>query len=135
MLDIVVVAILLGAWSTPDAKPLPPTGTIKQPIQFNLAKTAPFRLNAGKGPYNYYVRLTDAATGTVVQEFFVRKAESASVRVALGRYHLEYAYGEQWEGDVRLFGSRTRKVKFPDPIPFRHEGGRALGMSVNLEPL
>ena len=134
-LDLVVVATLIGLWDFPAEGPLPSTGTMKQLIPLNPTMTAPLRLNAGNGPYNYYVIVSDAATGKVVQEVFVRRAETANVRVAPGRYRLEYVYGEKWEGNAWLFGSRTRRVKFPDPIQFKHEGGRGLGMSIDLEPL
>lgn len=124
---------------TPVATLMPLSSPLKLPRTALLAdhvkksRHIPFNVITEKSDtQNYYVKLFDAATGTVAYEFFVRGGSTLKGKVAPGTFLLRYATGKDWYGNDLCFGPGTVYTKSDDRMEFYKKGGAYHGMEITL---
>ena len=109
---------------------IPTNGTIH--TYSNKERIAPLSIKTGGDKVDYFVKLTDWNTDTVVQTIFIRAGHTAETTVPLGSYRLKYAAGENWQGKDELFGDKTIYSKAEKRFDFTQKGNNVSGYSVEL---
>lgn len=108
---------------------LPQNGRVKY---FTKKKPiAPLHIST-KSDLNYYVKLMDNNTNTLVQTIFIRSGNSVKVRVPLGSYYVKYAMGGIWYGEEYLFGKYTTYAKADAIFDFKIIGNQVTGYTLEL---
>lgn len=109
-------------------EPLPLTGDTDTP---DLQGVAPLEIKVSQGN-NYLVKVEDAYNHAPLASFFIRSGETLNTKVPLGNYIIKYAYGEQWYGLEKLFGSQTGYAKAEDILNFSFTGDGYSGHTIEL---
>lgn len=122
--------ILSPPSDTPEIE-LPENGKIFHASTTSTHTVAPLTIST-KGDGYYYVKLKDHSTGKEVLGFFVYGGTDVTVDVPLGKYDLVYAYGHEWLGVSKKFGSETIYSKANDTFLFYQENGYVNGWTVEL---
>lgn len=93
----------------------------------------PFSIKTPVGGDNYYFKLKDSSTNTVIMTGFVRSGETLKTNVPSGTYYLETAGGRDWQGDVNLFGSFTQLQRSNEPLVFSGYSGHIVSMHKRVD--
>lgn len=81
---------------------------------------APFEIKTKEGN-NYFVKLTDLATGKEALTVFVHGGKPLKIEAPLGNFSIKYATGPQWYGYEHLFGPDTAYAKAQGEFVFKIE--------------
>lgn len=98
----------------------------------NAEQIAPFRIVTPSGSESYYVKLTDAFTGSLVMTFYIYGGQSFETEVPLGTYRVKYATGSTWYGEDHLFGPDTSYSEADKTFEFSVQGNQISGYTVEL---
>lgn len=97
--------------------PIPPTGA------FDTGhSTTRNHITVRTAPGNTHTLVKIVRQGREVSRAFIRAGATHSIDVPLGTYELRMAYGEQWFGEEKLFGQRTRYSRADDTFPLNQPG-------------
>jgi hypothetical protein len=104
------------AFNSP-VQPLPPTGSFDS--SFSSTQNAIIvKTRAGK---HTLVKIENLA-GLEITRGFIRGGDTYQFDLRQGTYVIKMAWGEQWYGDIHLFGPRTQYSKADDTFPLRQRG-------------
>ena len=116
-------------------QPSPPSGLISTSLpgsRFRSALGLPaLRIHAPAGT-NYFLRLSDWATGAPALAVFVQGGDTVNVDIPLGTYRVRMAAGTTWYGEKVRFGSKTAYSQIDQPLAFSVEGDRLIGHALEL---
>lgn len=98
----------------------------------NTEQIAPFRIVTPAGSESYYVKLTDAFTGSPIMTLFIYSGQSFETEVPLGTYRVKYATGTTWYGEEHLFGPDTRYSEADKTFEFTVQENQISGYTVEL---
>lgn len=99
-------------------QPLPRSGELVATPNQDLV--APLEINTTRGEH-YFVKLSDAQTGTDVLTVFIRGGETVSLEAPLGVFIVKYASGAEWYGYDYLFGPKTEYSRADKTFVFSRE--------------
>lgn len=118
---------------TEAARPLPSTGVFKEYFDPNAQfALGPMRFDTQMGGPNYYVKIVDWNTSSVVLTGFIRSGQSLSVHIPVGTYRLKFAAGDIWYGSKYRFGPSTAYSVAADSFDIEIEGNQVAGYTVTL---
>ncbi len=94
----------------------------------------PFKFHADGGGIDFYIRIEDDATSSLVYSLFVRSGETLRVLLPDGMYRLKYAAGADWSSASQSF--RTGEIQMNDPTRYAMKilpGSPAFGKSIEIK--
>lgn len=106
---------LLGLAAMAQAADRPGPGLMWNRSGLPLVFPLEVRTEAGD---DYYLTLTDAATGAPALAAFFEGGAFFRVLAPPGTYELNLATGETWQDEAALFGDTTRRIGLPAPLTF-----------------
>lgn len=112
--------------------PLPANGTV---TRFSPGESiAPFSVATRTPGTHFFLKITDADSGSLIATVFVRSGESCETTLPLGRYRVKYATGRKWYGPEFLFGPEpeTRYYLADSLLTFTRVGDEVRGYSLEL---
>lgn len=101
-------------------------------IVTNTDLVAPLVLKTSTKEYDYFVKLSDAATGKPVIAFYVRGGSVLKTKVPVGVYTLKYISGRNWYGDNCLFGINAYYNKADKIFTFSRKNNKISGYTIEL---
>lgn len=112
----------------------PPTGLEIWHINQNWrAKTAPFSIDARSiGNRHLVARIYKWSDDTPVATIYLDDGDIHKTQLALGKYRLRTARGDNWHGDLKLFGPGTRVSETEVPLSFEENANGVMGKIVEL---
>jgi hypothetical protein len=113
----------------PPALDLPQSGIVRKAFSEGLA---PLQIKTRHQDQNHYIKLVNIANNREILDLFIRKGETVTVDVPLGKFQIKSAIGETWYGMRYLFGPNASYSKVDKMFHFRIEGGRYAGYTLEL---
>lgn len=124
-----LLAVLLAAPGGADERP--------QGLMWNrsgLPARLPLQIKTAAGA-DYLLHLRDTGTGRDVLAAYLRGGEFFRVLVPPGRFELHFASGTDWQGEVALFGPKTRRFVLDPALSFGASATKKAGHLVDLRDL
>jgi hypothetical protein len=130
--------------SAPSVTPTPTPTPISYPVEDMPANgtywsscspetlVAPLQITTRAGGGNYYVKVEDWNTGTVIMTFLVYEGTTMTEHVPLGSYRVKYAVGRTWYGIDHLFGPDTAYAKADEKMDFTQDSQGYNGHTLEL---
>lgn len=113
---------LVGPSFSEPEKPAPEHGATVIAPGYEAA--SPFQIETTAGN-NYFVKLTDLATGKEALTVFVHGGKPLKIDAPLGNFSIKYATGPKWYGYEHLFGPDTAYAKAQGEFIFKIETDQA----------
>lgn len=98
--------------------------TSKNPI-------APLEIQT-RGSANYFIKLKDARSRSLVLDAFVTGGRTLEVDVPLGTYVIQYSSGDQWYGEEHYFGPRGSYSEAQSVFKFEETATHVTGYTITL---
>src|ERR1043166_4220417 len=110
------------------APPPPPPELIPVPIRNGVIRQraygpVPLKVVADQGT-NYALKLVNANSNAEALLFYVTGGTALEVKVPAGQYYVRGAWGSQWNGEAKLFGSGTRYFRMSQRSDSSGDGAR-----------
>ncbi len=110
-----LIALLMGPAVAQDAVERPRAGLMWN--RSGLPAVFPLQVRTPAGQ-DYFLRLINADTADIALAAYIRGGEFFKVLVPPGTYFLRFAYGQDWQGEDRLFGPATDWYPMAKPLYF-----------------
>ncbi len=94
---------------------MPITGIMERKLKKG---NAPLEIKTSLSTGNYFLKINNIKTGKTIIKAFIRSGEILSTTLPTGEYEIKYANGENWYGEIDLFGPDTVYSKVSETFLF-----------------
>ncbi len=97
---------------------------------FQTTKNSPLILETDNN-YAYFVKIIDQKNENTILSVFLYPSESYEIKIPVGDYRIEYAFGKRWENILTYFGDDTQNMQIVEQLNFTQESGYHIKLGHN----